>query len=504
MPGLKESLNVELSDSDLEIPESVTIECDTTKYSCENAYTMVTDELLEDLDLNDVNSLDDVSGKLDDVKSAAKQLASGTDELVSGANQVASGASTLADKSKDLKDGAKAVSDGSAALKNSTPTLTGGVSKLATGSKSLAEGNEQLLSALKQLYGSAPTEDSEGSGTLALAAGAKQLNDSVKDFELSEIKLTEEQKSGIKQQAAGSTSVTDAANKLSSGIGSAVASQVGSVNSDENKAAAAKKVLADENVQNAVKALVAAGYTQDQAEALFTGVSSSTLDSVATQVSADGITQSISGSVTSTMQQVAGAAAVGGAEATVSTVNSKLSGYQPMIKQLKSGASALADGTAKVNVALAGTDGKGEKTEDKDTNLIKAASQLSSGSSELYSGITSLQGGSKKLVSGVNQLNNGSLQLYNGTVAFSQGQNKLATGAKALASGTKTLDKSIDEAISEAKGELNKLEESNVLNAVDNAKAVQKAAEDYTSFGNTTKTYKSVTFIYKMDEVSPK
>ena len=107
------------------------------------------------------------------------------------------------------------------------------------------------------------------------------------------------------------------------------------------------------------------------------------------------------------------------------------------------------------------------------------------------------------MVSGVNKLASGSMQLYNGTVIFSSKEAELASGAAALAKGAKTLDKSVDSAMNKAKSEIDKLNASNLLDVVDNAKAIQKAAQDYNSFGNT-KTYKSVTFIYKMDEVSPK
>lgn len=505
LPGLSESLSLNLSEldsgaKDIDIPESVTIECDTTKYNVENAYSVVTDEMFQDIDMSDVNNASDLKDKMDEVKSAAKKLANGTSQLSNGADKVASGAGKLSAASKTIKNGAKDVASGTNLLKSKTPALAGGVSKLAAGSKQVSDGNAALLAGLQKMYGTAPTKAdlSDGSGTQKLAAGAKALNSEVQALNLSKVSLTEEQKTKI--QTAAASKVTGAATQLSTGIGAGVAGKLKStISADSTKSTTASKVLADENIQKAVKALEAAGYTEAEAKAVFSGVVSTTLDGAASQISADAVTGSISGNVESTVQQVAGAAAVSGAQGVVDETNKTIEGYSGKITALKSATKQLQEGTEEVNVGLAGKDGKGEGED----NLIGASKELADGSSEVYSGITALQGGSKELVSGVNKLASGSMQLYNGTVIFSSKEAELASGAAALAKGAKTLDKSVDSAMNKAKSEIDKLNASNLLDVVDNAKAIQNAAQNYNSFGNT-KTYKSVTFIYKMDEVSPK
>ncbi len=505
LPGLSESLSLNLSEldsgaKDIDIPESVTIECDTTKYNVENAYSVVTDEMFQDIDMSDVNNASDLKDKMDEVKSAAKKLANGTSQLSNGADKVASGAGKLSAASKTIKNGAKDVASGTNLLKSKTPALAGGVSKLAAGSKQVSDGNAALLAGLQKMYGTAPTKAdlSDGSGTQKLAAGAKALNSEVQALNLSKVSLTEEQKTKI--QTAAASKVTGAATQLSTGIGAGVAGKLKStISADSAKSTTVSKVLADENIQKAVKALEAAGYTEAEAKAVFSGVVSTTLDGAASQISADAVTGSISGNVESTVQQVAGAAAVSGAQGVVDETNKTIEGYSGKITALKSATKQLQEGTEEVNVGLAGKDGKGEGED----NLIGASKELADGSSEVYSGITALQGGSKELVSGVNKLASGSMQLYNGTVIFSSKEAELASGAVALAKGAKTLDKSVDSAMNEAKSEIDKLNASNLLDVVDNAKAIQNAAQNYNSFGNT-KTYKSVTFIYKMDEVSPK
>lgn len=507
LPGLSESLSLNLSEldsgaKDIDVPESVTIECDTTKYNVENVYSVVTDEMFQDIDMSDVNNASDLKDKMDEVKSAAKKLANGTSQLSNGADKVASGAGKLSAASKTIRNGAKGVANGTKQLQSGTPALTGGISKLSAGSKKVLDGNAALLAGLQKMYGTAPKKAdlSDGSGTLKLAAGAKALNSEVQALNLSKVSLTEEQKKEIQTAAASSDKVTGAATQLSSGIGAGVAGKLKStISSDSTKSATASKVLADENVQKAVKALEAAGYTEAQAKAVFSGVVSATLDGAASQISADTVTSSISGNVETAVQQVAGAAAVSGAQGVVDETNKTIAGYSGKITALKSATKQLQEGAEEVNVGLVGKDGKAEGED----NLIGAAKELTAGSSEVYSGITALQGGSKELVSGVNKLASGSMQLYNGTVTFSSKEAELASGAAALAKGAKTLDKSVDSAMNKAKSEIDKLNASNLLDVVDNAKAIQKAAQNYNSFGNT-KTYKSVTFIYKMDEVSPK
>lgn len=451
LPGLSESLNLNLSklDSgakDIDIPESVTIQCDTTKYDVENVYTVVTNEMFQNIDMSDVDNASDLKDKLDEVKSAAKKLAKGTSQLSSGADKLASGAGKLSAASKTLKNGAKDVNSGSSSL----------------------------LSGLNQLYGTAPKKAdlSDGSGTQKLAAGAKALNSQVQNINLPTISLSGEQKAEIQKNAASSEEVKGAAKKLSSGIGTGVANQLKStISADATKSATASKVLSDKDVQQAVAVLVKAGYTEDQAKAVFSGVVSSTLDGAASQISAEAVTNSVSGGVESTVQQVAGAAAVSGAQGVVTETNKTLSSYSGKLSSLKSATSELEKGTSEVNTGLAGADGKAK--------------------------------GSKNLIGGAKLLSGGTTALYNGTVTFSSKEAELASGAATLAKGAKTLDKSVDSAVDKVKSEVDKLSASNLLDVVDNAKAIQKAAQDYNSFGSS-KTYKSVTFIYKMDEVSPK
>lgn len=494
LPGLSESLSLNLSEldsgaKDIDIPESVTIECDTTKYNVENAYSVVTDEMFQDIDMSDVNNASDLKDKMDEVKSAAKKLANGTSQLSNGADKVASGAGKLSAASKTIKNGAKDVASGTNLLKSKTPALAGGVSKLAAGSKQVSDGNAALLAGLKEMHGQVNVLASGASdvskGANVVSKGIPQVISEITD-KLEKItanndsinKGTDEVVDTIitsvnqQMKAAGLNNISITEENYAAQIGSAISKADSGISQYD---AAIKKLEADgQSDSDTYKEAVAAKAKLE--------VEKANLQETKKQL--DALTNYHSG-VKSYTQGVSDV--LHGIEK-----NEDISKLEAGAKSVASGADNVSGGVNKVKDALS-----------DDGDLVKGAQSLSQGSKEVYDGVVALQGGSTELVSGVNKLASGSMQLYNGTVTFSSKEAELASGAAALAKGAKTLDKSVDSAMNKAKSEIDKLNASNLLDVVDNAKAIQKAAQDYNSFGNT-KTYKSVTFIYKMDEVSPK
>ena len=494
LPGLSESLSLNLSEldsgaKDIDIPESVTIECDTTKYNVENAYSVVTDEMFQDIDMSDVNNASDLKDKMDEVKSAAKKLANGTSQLSNGADKVASGAGKLSAASKTIKNGAKDVASGTNLLKSKTPALAGGVSKLAAGSKQVSDGNAALLAGLKEMHGQVNVLASGASdvskGANVVSKGIPQVISGITD-KLEEItanndsinKETDEVVDTIitsvnqQMKAAGLNNISITEENYAAQIGSAISKADSGISQYD---AAIKKLEADgQSDSDTYKEAVAAKAKLE--------VEKANLQETKKQL--DALTNYHSGVKSYTQ----------GDSDVLHEIekNEDISKLEAGAKSVASGADNVSGGVNKVKDALS-----------DDGDLVKGAQSLSQGSKEVYDGVVALQGGSTELVSGVNKLASGSMQLYNGTVIFSSKEAELASGAAALAKGAKTLDKSVDSAMNKAKSEIDKLNASNLLDVVDNAKAIQKAAQDYNSFGNT-KTYKSVTFIYKMDEVSPK
>lgn len=494
LPGLSESLSLNLSEldsgaKDIDIPESVTIECDTTKYNVENAYSVVTDEMFQDIDMSDVNNASDLKDKMDEVKSAAKKLANGTSQLSNGADKVASGAGKLSAASKTIKNGAKDVASGTNLLKSKTPALAGGVSKLAAGSKQVSDGNAALLAGLKEMHGQVNVLASGASdvskGANVVSKGIPQVISEITDM-LEKItanndsinKGTDEVVDTIitsvnqQMKAAGLNNISITEENYAAQIGSAISKADSGISQYD---AAIKKLEADGQSDSDTYKEAVAAKAKLEVEKANLQETKKQLDALTNYHSG---VKSYTQGVSDVLHRI--------------EKNEDISKLEAGAKSVASGADNVSGGVNKVKDALS-----------DDGDLVKGAQSLSQGSKEVYDGVVALQGRSTELVSGVNKLASGSMQLYNGTVTFSSKEAELASGAAALAKGAKTLDKSVDSAMNKAKSEIDKLNASNLLDVVDNAKAIQKAAQDYNSFGNT-KTYKSVTFIYKMDEVSPK
>lgn len=494
LPGLSESLSLNLSEldsgaKDIDIPESVTIECDTTKYNVENAYSVVTDEMFQDIDMSDVNNASDLKDKMDEVKSAAKKLANGTSQLSNGADKVASGAGKLSAASKTIKNGAKDVASGTNLLKSKTPALAGGVSKLAAGSKQVSDGNAALLAGLKEMHGQVNV----------LASGASDVSKGANDVS----KGIPQVISGITDNLEEITANNDSINK---GTDEVVDTIITSVNQQMKAAGLNNISITEENYAAQIGSAISkadSGISQyDAAIKKLEAAGQSDSDTYKEAVAAKAKLEVEKANLQGTKKQLDALTNYhSGVKSYTQGVSDVLHGIEKSkdISKLEAGAKSVASGADSVSGGV----NKVKDALSDDGDLVKGAQSLSQGSKEVYDGVVALQGGSTELVSGVNKLASGSMQLYNGTVTFSSKEAELASGAAALAKGAKTLDKSVDSAMNKAKSEIDKLNASNLLDVVDNAKAIQKAAQDYNSFGNT-KTYKSVTFIYKMDEVSPK
>ena len=190
MPGLKESLGLdELEDSDgnpvdIDVPESVTIEADVTDFSLLTTITIAENTLLDELDLEDVKTFDDLQEAMDELTDASTKLVDGTEELYDGAgdlkdgtNELADGAKALDDGAGDLKDGTKELADGASTLKDGTSELADGTGDLADGASALNTGAGQLVIGLDQLQTSVSDLPE---GTTKLVNGAKLIESYLK------------------------------------------------------------------------------------------------------------------------------------------------------------------------------------------------------------------------------------------------------------------------------------------------------------------------------------
>lgn len=99
MPGLKESLDLsEDMAKDISIPEEFTVEADVTECEMSSSFTVAMTDVLDEIDLNDLNSIDDLQDSIKKMTKAASKLMKGTKSLSEGVD-------TLNEKYKEFDQG---------------------------------------------------------------------------------------------------------------------------------------------------------------------------------------------------------------------------------------------------------------------------------------------------------------------------------------------------------------------------------------------------------------
>ncbi|MBQ5468073.1 MAG: hypothetical protein IIT62_04125, partial [Oscillospiraceae bacterium] len=196
MPGLRESLGLDgmrTQDGkslDLDIPEAVTVEADVSGFTLLTTVTVIENSPLQDLDLSNVSSLDELRSALTQLTDASTRLVEGSSalydgvdalhtgvgELAAGANQVDTGAGKLADGAATLADGARHASDGAAALSDGAKALSDGSAALRDGAAQVDSGAKALSDGAKQ---AADGADTLSGGAKALADGAATISENM-------------------------------------------------------------------------------------------------------------------------------------------------------------------------------------------------------------------------------------------------------------------------------------------------------------------------------------
>ena len=74
LPGMKQNLGLKDSDTDIEIPESVTITLETTDFEMGNIYSYVTPKILEDTDVSNLDKLDELYSQMNSLQNASNQI----------------------------------------------------------------------------------------------------------------------------------------------------------------------------------------------------------------------------------------------------------------------------------------------------------------------------------------------------------------------------------------------------------------------------------------------
>ena len=212
-PGLAESLKLQDVEElkDVDFPDYAELTADVKDFSLAMTATVATTGLLDDLDLADVNSTEDL-------KEQMETLADSSQALVKGSSELQSGIATLDSSADTFVSGLTQVDDGTAALKNGIDTMNSkkgelldGVTKLTDGMKALQNGSAGLQDGVAAYTDGA---SQLGAGIAQTAEGAAALNQGIQELNDKKAVLTD----GAAKLAKGASDLDAGAGSLASGV----------------------------------------------------------------------------------------------------------------------------------------------------------------------------------------------------------------------------------------------------------------------------------------------
>lgn len=429
-----------------------------------------------------------------ELNKGAQALASGSGQLAAGTASAVQQTAPLAPGVAQLDSGAAQLAAGLDALSAKVPTLTGGVHQLALGAAQTEAGARQLSDGTTR-YVTGVSKAGDGVAQLAagttglqqLLAGLAQLNDPTRGAPALAAG-TDKLAGGIQQLTTGAQTLASGATDYAAGAttfangAQSFSSQVGTLSSGAQQVAAGAKQTStgatqlNGGLQQLKTALapggtLASALTSDDAQTRTAALAqlrnaintsadgSATLSTGATNLSA-GATNLATKTSDASTGFTAGATKLTTAATSLTTGASTLqSGVTALtqqtssVKDLQTGAHALADGIAQMSAkASNSTSGLpamiGGLTQlndafqnpDPHKGLIAGAKALNTGSNQLASGTTQLAAGAAQLDAGTGQLSSGVTQLVAGSHQLASGTSTLNSKVPALVAGVQQLD----------------------------------------------------------------
>ena len=490
MPGLKESLgmndlkNDDGEEIDINIPENVVIEADITDFSLLMTLTVASNSALEELGLDDIDSIDDLKADMDELTNGMNdiidgttqlddgvgELSGGTGELSDGVNKLSDGTVEFVEGAHKLSDGAAQVNDGAIALKNGLSNLKQGTPALVTGIGALSSGADELSGGLNTIISN---NDTLNGGAAQLSDGLNALNASLNDAGIQAlVSGSSEFATGLSTTADGLSQITEVYNYDEGDVDNLItvlsnyANALTDSGDQDSMAGNIQTMIVKYKELNAkYKGLYAA-----VAQAA-TGVS----DLKTEYAKIDGGIGTTAGSISSV------STAVGQLAAGAGQLKEGVAGYTTGVSQAASGAKTLDEGLASLNSQV--------------PVLVGGIDQLVSGADALASGTGELSNGASSLSSGADELNHGTGELKNGV-------SSLLDGVAELLDGTGELKEGVIKFNEEGIKKLADLVNKDLEKYYDRLCAVQDYAREYSSFtGCEEGTECSVKFIYKTDSI---
>ena len=128
MPGMKESLKLSGEFANINIPNSIEITMDATKFEMKNIISFATPKLFDEK--LDLSKLDNLLGSVNELKTNIDKIEEGANTLKDGVIVLDEGSKTLNSGANQLNDGASKLSDGANQVNQGADALNNGISDL--------------------------------------------------------------------------------------------------------------------------------------------------------------------------------------------------------------------------------------------------------------------------------------------------------------------------------------------------------------------------------------
>lgn len=401
-PGLSEDLKLEDGPSNY-----VEIEADVTDFALDGIYSIATNEIFSDINVDDVTALDDLREAMDKMTEAMEALMDGSAALYNGLAE-------LYEKSGDLQNGVSALQAGAAQLLEGTTALRDGANSLRDGAANLTNGLNTLSSKNTELVNGA----AQVFNTL-LAEANRQLAASG----LSVPTLTIDNYSQVLGGVTASLNPDAVSGQVYSAVYDAVAAEV-----KKNEAAIRAGVTQEVQKQVFASVLQAAGLDESQYNGMSAEQKQAIDSAVEAQMQSEQIKQTIEAAVAAQEKQLieqnmqspdiankiaeetANAAnRVNEGAGKITALRAQLDSYNTFYQGLIAYTNGVAQAGSGAQQLSAGAE-----------QLAAGAESLNEGAAALKDGMDTLAGGSAALIDGVSRLKKGAMELRDGLTTFNE------------------------------------------------------------------------------------
>ncbi|MBR2682008.1 MAG: hypothetical protein IKE22_01920, partial [Atopobiaceae bacterium] len=475
MPGLKESLDLDVDGLDLDLPTSVEIEADVTDFELDSIYTMVTAEPFEDLDTSDLNNRDTSEGT-GALRDAMCQLIDGSGSLTDALNQLAQGGCTLSAGAGALREALGALPTGMAELKTGAQTLSDQLGEAGGVTEGLAQASSGVASTATQVSQKLDT----ASESIAQAQqSVSDLRDGVDALGLDEAQA---EMTAAEQAAQDAQAAAEDANDL---LGQ-VADDIDDANTQ--KAAVAQGLQDARDALDLILSDETLNLTKEKREQL-----SQQIAAIQTQI--DNL-NAIDVSVPDELSDVA---------TTLSDDASALGEHAAALETMTLDVTNVSEGAENALSSLDEAAATVGSAQEALVPVSMGAQSVSEGLTAVTTGLSAAQGAASTLAGALDAMATQAPQALSGIDALQTGINQLAAGTSAAAQGSSaltdalaTLDREGIAKIADALAELG----NNIDDVSGSLDALRAAAREYDNFsGKIPGQSSSVRFIYQTERI---